>query len=325
MPSEFELKKQICEFGRRMHQAGFVAANDGNLSCRAGKGRYLCTPANVSKGFMTPEMICTLDDAGRQVAGAYKPTSEIKLHLQIYRERPEVDAVCHAHPPHATAFATSGVPLPSYVMPEVEMLLGQVPLAPYHTPGSQQVAESIVPFLRQKVNTILLSNHGAVAFDRDLEQAYFHLETLETYCRILLLAKQIGAIRQLPQSKALELLEIKKSLGLADPRIDGDMQPAVLAGSDDFLRGFSTRAIPQHSSGPDGHGRGSGIANMPSQAGQPQPALPGPVVATVAGRVIPTPGGLGSSSATARRRAMDDQIERLVQAITDEVVGSTAR
>jgi len=324
MVNEFEVKRQMCEIGRRMYERGFVAANDGNISCRLGKGRYLCTPTLVSKGFLKPSDIAVVDDAGKQLEGPMARTSEIMLHLEIYHALNEINAVCHAHPPHATAFAVAGIEVPCCIMPEVEIFIGQVPIAEYDTPGSKRFAETILPHLKNKANTIILANHGAVACDKTLEQAYFHLETLDMYCRILLLSKEIGQVRQLPEPKMRELLDLKKHLGIADPRIDGS-QAAVLAGSDEFLRGFSMRAIPQHTPDSDGHGRGNGIAGAPSQAGEPQP-LPSarqPLPAIVAGRKLPGAEALGASSDTARKRAIEDDTERLVQLITDRIVAMT--
>jgi len=335
MVSEFEIKKQICDIGRRMYERGFVAANDGNISFRLGKDRFLCTPTNVSKGYLRPEMIAVVDGKGKQISGTIPRTSEILLHLEIYRELPEVNAVCHAHPPHATAFAIAGIRPPSCILPEVEVLLGHVPIAEYDTPGSQAFARTILPHLRNQANTILLANHGAVACDKDLEQAYFHLETLDTYCRILLLSKQVGHVRQLPEDKMQELMEIKKKAGLTDPRLAGG-EFCALPGGDEFLRGFSTCAIPQHAAGADGHGRGGGIAGLPSQAGEPQPmprrSSPGPapsagswqmaIPAIVAGRYLP--GAPGASSETARRRAVEDETEKLVQLVTDLIIEQSA-
>ncbi len=321
MASEFELKKLICDIGRRMYDKGFVAANDGNISCRVGKGRFLCTPTLMSKGFLRPADIAVVDDKGRQLEGPLARTSEILLHLEIYHELSEINAVCHAHPPYATAFAVAGIDVPSNILPEVEIFIGQVPIAEYETPGGEGVAKTLLPHLRRKANTILLANHGAVACDKTLEQAFFHLDTLDMYCRILLLSKEVGNIRQLPPEKVRELLAIKKSLGIADPRMDGQ-EVAALAGSDEFLRGFSTRAIPQHTADANGHGRGQGIAGQPSQAGQAQPLPAGRQLfpAMVDGRVLPGPDGMGASSETARRRSLEDQTERLVQIITDRIV-----
>jgi len=322
MPNEWQVKRQICEIGRRMYEKGFVAANDGNISYRLGGGRYLCTPTGVSKGFLKPQDIAVVNDKGEQVGGAQPRTSEILLHLEIYHELPRINAVCHAHPPHATAFAVAGEKLPSCILPEVEIFIGQVPLAEYDTPGSESFARTVLPHLRQGANTILLANHGAVACDKDLEHAYFHLETLDMYCRILLLSKQVGNIRQLPAEKVRELLEIKKGLGIDDPRLDGEAQLCTLAGSDEFLRGFSTRAIAQHTPDANGHGRGDGIANLPSQAGQPQPPPPPPQAAPAS--AAPAAGGgaeaLGASSSTVRQRAAEDEIERMTQLITDRII-----
>lgn len=320
MASEWEVKREICEMGRRMYEHGYVAANDGNISFRMGDGRYLCTPTGVSKGFLTPDMICVVNDAGEQIGGTWPRTSEILLHLEIFHEMPEINAVAHAHPPHATAFAVAGVEVPTCILPEVEILIGQIPLADYDTPGGKDFAETILPHLRRKANTILLANHGAVACDKSLEQAYFHLETLDMYCQILLLSKQVGKVRQIPEPKVRELLDIKNRLGIADKRLEGDGQCEIctLPGNDEFLKGFSTRPIPQHTAAADGHGRGEGIEGLPSQNGQPQPMPNGrpKVPAVVAGRE------LGSSSETARRRAEEDEIERLVQLITDRIVQS---
>ncbi len=321
MVNEWKLREQICEIGRRLYEKNFVAANDGNISARLGKGRFLCTPTMVSKGFMKPADIALVDETGRQLSGGKPRTSEILLHLEIFREMPEVNAVVHAHPPHATAFAVAGMRLPDRILPEVEILIGQVPIAEYETPGGKDFARTILPHLRNKANTILLANHGAVACDKSLEQAYFHMETLDQYCRILLLAKEIGKVQQLPAGKLQELMQIKQKLGLDDPRIGCEGQACTLGGSDDFLRGFSERAIPQHTADADGHGRGQGIAGAPSQAGQPQPAPPAGASAEAAGpasRV--SPAGLGSSSKTVQKRALDDEVETLTQLITDRIV-----
>jgi len=318
MASEWQIKRDICDIGRRMYEKGFVAANDGNISYRLGSGRYLCTPTGVSKGFLKPNDIAMVDETGKQLSGPLPRTSEILLHLEIFRELPEIDAVVHAHPPHGTAFAVAGMELPSNILPEVEISIGQVPLAQYETPGSADLARTIRPHLRNKANTILLANHGAVACGRTLEEAHFHLETLDMYCNILLLSKQVGNIRQLSGEKVRELLQIKKDLGIEDPRSKCETEKCLLAGSDEFLRGFSTRAIPQHTPDANGHGRGNGIAGAPSQAGQPQPgAQPIPQRPTTS-----APSGLGSSSTTARDRAAEDEIERLVQVITDRIIGS---
>lgn len=206
------------------------------------------------------------------------------------------------------------------------MFIGQVPIARYETPGTWEFAETILPFLRNKSNTIMLANHGAVACDKTLEQAYFHLETVDMYCRILLLSKEVGNIQQIPEDKVRELLAFKQRLGIDDPRLEAldseeQCRLCTLSGSDEFLRGFSQRAIPQHECDASGHGRGTGIAGAPSQAGQPQPLQPAGrrFPAVVAGRA------LGGSSTTAQQRALNDEIERMVQLITDQIVHGAAK
>src|ERR1700736_1588193 len=144
MMNEFKLKEFMCEIGRRVYQKGFAAANDGNLSVRLNEREVLCTPTMVSKGFMKPDDICKVDMEGKQLAGTRKRSSEILLHLSVYKHRPDVKAVVHCPPPPATAFAVAGVPIPQCVLPEVEVFLGDVPTAIYETPGTQKFADTIV-------------------------------------------------------------------------------------------------------------------------------------------------------------------------------------
>ena len=207
MPEEERLKDEICRLGRRIYEKGFVAASDGNLSVRVEPGRFLCTPSGVCKGAMKPADIATVDEAGKQLAGEKPRTSEILLHLEIYRHLPQVNAVAHAHPPHATAYAVAGTAPPVGVLSEVELFLGPVPMVQYHTPGSPELAQAVVPHLKNKANTLLLANHGAVACGGDLQQACFHLETLETYCQVLLLAGRIGGPRTLSAVQIDQLLQ----------------------------------------------------------------------------------------------------------------------
>jgi L-fuculose-phosphate aldolase len=201
--SDADLRESICEIGRRLYGRCFVAANDGNISVRLGD-EVMCTPSMVSKGFLRPADLCVVDLDGRQLSGPRKRTSEILLHLAVYRTRPDVTAVVHAHPPHAVAFAATGEPVPGRVLPEVELFLGDVPTVPYETPGTAKFAASVIPYLTG-TNTLLLANHGTVCFDADLELAWFHTETIDAYCRILLLARQLGPVRQFSAEQAAEL------------------------------------------------------------------------------------------------------------------------
>ncbi len=322
MMDEYAAKKKICDIGKRIWTREFVAGNGGNISVRLGPNRFACTPTLTSKGFLTPDIIAIVDGKGNQIGGSKPRTSEVLLHLEIYHELPEINAVCHAHPCYATAFAISGVPVPSCVLPEVEIMIGQIPLAKYDTPGSKDFAETILPHLRNKANTILLANHGVVCCGKELERTYYQLEELEAYCRTLLIAKQIGSIQQFSMDEVGELMALKKQMGIPDPRLEclteSDADDCKLCGSDEFLRGFSTRPIAGHTPAPDGHGRGDGIAGLPSQTGQPQPATApaaAPQPAPPAGA-----GKLGDSSKTARDRAADDEQDRLVQLVTDRII-----
>src|SRR4051812_31313697 len=215
---EFKLKEQMCDIGRRIWHKGFCAGNEGNHSYRIGADRVLCTPTGISKGNLKPDDICTVDMEGKQVSGKRKRTSEILMHLAIYKARADVKAVVHSHPPHATAFAIAGVELPTCIHPEAEVFLGAVKTAKYVTPGDTRLGESLLPYVMDS-NTILLQNHGTVTFDVDLEGAYYKLEIVDAYSRILLLAKQIGSIRPLDASEMKELLDLKVRFGLDEPRL----------------------------------------------------------------------------------------------------------
>src|SRR5271169_6027144 len=215
--NEHKIKQEICEIGRRLYAKGFAAANDGNITYRLNAKEILCTPTMVSKGFMKPEDICKVDYEGKQLAGTRKRSSEILLHLAVYKNRPDVKAVVHCHPPHATAFAVAGVPIPNCVLPEVEVFLGEIPTALYETPGTQKFAETIVPLLKA-ANTIILANHGTITFGPDLEKAYWHSEIVDAYCNILILSKQLGRVNYFNEKQTQELLDLKKRLGYDDQR-----------------------------------------------------------------------------------------------------------
>jgi L-fuculose-phosphate aldolase len=216
-----EGREQLCEIGRRMYARGFASASDGNLSCRLDDSRVLCTPSLICKGFMRPDDLCVVDLDGNPLEGRRRRTSEILLHLEIYRRTPQARAVVHAHPPHATAFAITGQDLPSGILAEVELFLGVVPRAPYETPGGPRCAQSIAPFV-EHANTVLLASHGSVSWADALERAFWQTEILDAYCRTLLLAQQLGPIERLPEDKLRELLALRPNFGVApDPRLGG--------------------------------------------------------------------------------------------------------
>jgi L-fuculose-phosphate aldolase len=254
MLTEHKIKEQICEIGRRVYAKGFAAANDGNISYRWSDKEVLCSPTMVSKGFMKPEDICKVDLEGNQLAGTRKRSSEILLHLSVYKHRPDVRAVVHCHPPHATAFAVAGVPIPQCVLPEVEVFLGDVPTAVYDTPGTQKFADTIVPHLKAS-NTIILASHGTVTFGPDLEKAFWNSEIIDAYCRILILAKQLGNVNYFTPQQTKELLELKKRLGYDDLR-NQEGENCDLCANATFGRGYvepSAAAAP----GKNGHAAGA--------------------------------------------------------------------
>ena len=206
------LKEDIVEVGRRIYNLGFVAANDGNISVRIGDNEILATPTGVSKGFMTPEMIIKVDMAGNQLEGEMKPSSELKLHLEVYRQRPDVRAVLHAHPPVATAFAVAGIPLDRPVLPEIVITLGTIPIAQYATPSTEELPASVRPYL-EKHDAILLENHGALTVGNDLFNALFKMEQIEHFAKISLFARVLGGERELSPGAVEKLLMVRENLG----------------------------------------------------------------------------------------------------------------
>ena len=207
---ESELRKSIIDIGKRMWAKGFVAANDGNISVRIGENMLLTTPTGVSKGFMTEEMILTVTLDGEVISGEtpYRPSSEIRMHLQVYRDRKDVNAVVHAHPPHATSFAVAGIPLDQGILPEAVLTLGNVPLAAYATPSTEEVPEAIRAHI-QVSDAILLSNHGALTLGPDLLSAWFRMETLEHTAHVTHLAMGLGTLNRIPEGKIEQLMRLK--------------------------------------------------------------------------------------------------------------------
>ena len=211
-----QLKTEICEIGRRMWQRGLIAGSDGNFSVRLNEGQILCTPTMCSKGFMEPANICLVNMQGEQEAGEKRRSSEVLLHLEILKARPDVMSVVHCHPPHATAFAITGREVPMGAMAEADVFLGEVPIVPYETPGTAAFALNILPFVNDS-NACLLANHGAVTYGPSLEQAYNLMEVLDAYCRILLLSEQLGPVRSLLPEHRGVLAEIRQRSGFVPP------------------------------------------------------------------------------------------------------------
>lgn len=213
--SDFEAKKAILEVGKRMYTKGFVAANDGNISCKVGPDTIWTTCTGVSKGFMTQDMLVKMTTDGKILMGSKKPSSEVKMHLRVYEENPDVMAVTHAHPPVATSFAIAGINLDVAVLPEAVVQLGTVPIAKYATPGTQEVPDSIAPFCKE-YNGVLLANHGALSWGGDVFEAFYRLESMEYYATILMYTGNIiGKQNELSCTQVGELIDIRNKLGIA--------------------------------------------------------------------------------------------------------------
>ena len=219
-PEAETIKAEICAVGRKLWMRQFVDGNGGNISYRIGPNEVICTPTLVSKFDLTPDDLCLVDLEGNQIAGTKPRTSEIFLHLEIYKAVPEAKAAVHCHPPHATAYAITGRVPPNLVIPEFEVFIGKVAISPYETPGTEAFAQTVLPFVKQH-NTVLLSNHGIVCWADTVTHAEWYAEVLETYCWTLMLASQLGSpISYISEQKGSDLLAIKKRLGLPDVRFD---------------------------------------------------------------------------------------------------------
>ena len=212
--SDFEAKKAILDIGRRMYDKGFVASNDGNISCKVGPNTIWTTPTGVSKGFMTQDMLVKMDLNGKVLMGRWKPSSEVKMHLRVYKENPDVQAVTHAHPLVATSFAIAGISLDAAVLTEAVLGLGSIPVAKYATPGTDEVPDSIAPFVNTH-NGVLLANHGALTWGKDIYQAFYRLESIEYYATILMYTGNIiGRQNLLSCDQVNKLLDIRHKLGI---------------------------------------------------------------------------------------------------------------
>ena len=215
MVSEYEIKKQICEIGRRIYDKGMVASNDGNISVKLNDNEFLCTPTGVSKGFMTPEYICKVDAEGNviQANPGFKPSSEIKMHMRVYKHRPDVQSVVHAHPMYATAFAIAGIPLTQPIMPEAVISLGCVPIAEYGTPSTNEIPDAVEKYLPY-FDAVLLENHGALAYSDSLLNAYHKMESLEFYAQLLTISKQLGGPKELSKEQVETLYGLRRQFGM---------------------------------------------------------------------------------------------------------------
>lgn len=214
-PTDYEAKQMILDVGRRMYQKNFVAANDGNITCKVDDDIIWATPTGVSKGFMTEDILVKMYLDGRVIhQGDLGPSSEIKMHLRIYEENPAIRGITHAHPPICTSFAIAGISLDKAIYPEALVNLGTVPCVHYETPGSPALPDSVAPYCKD-YNALLLANHGAVSWGTSLIEAFYRLESMEHYALVLMYTGNvIGKANVLSCDQVQELLDIRTRMGI---------------------------------------------------------------------------------------------------------------
>ena len=209
-------RREIVRVGQLLYERSYVVSSDGNVSVRLDDGRILATPTQTNKGRMTEDSLALTDIEGKPL-NERKASSELAMHLLIYRERPEIKAVCHAHPPHGSAFAVAGLAIDQPILSEVILTLGCVPLAEYGTPSTDELTEAMLPLVKNH-NALLMANHGAVAYGADIWQAFDRLETLEHTARIAILSRALGGSRSLPPDAIEKLINVREAAGYLDER-----------------------------------------------------------------------------------------------------------
>jgi L-fuculose-phosphate aldolase len=214
--AEEQLRADIVEAGRRLYARAYVASNDGNISARLDDRRLITTPKSVSKGFMTPDMMVIVDYDGRKIAGEREASTELPMHLEVYRNRPDVNAVVHAHPPLATGFAVAGIPLTRAVLAEVITTLGSIPIAAYGTPSTAELPEAVRKYIKAH-DGMLLANHGAVTCGPDVMGAYYKMETIEHFAKISLVARQLGGENLISREEVERLQGLRGFYGIPAP------------------------------------------------------------------------------------------------------------
>jgi L-fuculose-phosphate aldolase len=231
MSVESALRADIVEVGRRMYAREYTDSNAGNISVRLGADRLLMTPKSVCKGFMTPDMMCITDLDGKKLEGDRDPSTEMLMHLEVYRQRPDVRAVVHAHPPTATGFAVAGIALDRAVLAEVLTTLGSIPIAEYATPSTSELPEAVRKYIKAH-DGMLLANHGALTVGPDVMAAYYKMETIEHFAKISLVARTLGRENLITRQEVERLQGLRTTYGIKSPApicVDGSGAPDAAA------------------------------------------------------------------------------------------------
>jgi L-fuculose-phosphate aldolase len=231
---EEKIRRDMCEIGRRLYARHLISAVDGNISVLREDGLIMATPTGTCKGFLEPDDIVITDINGKKVSGRKEPSSELLMHLSCYKNRPDIRAVVHAHPPTCTGFAVAGYSLDKALLAEVIVTFGCIPVAPYGTPSTDELAGSVEEYIK-KHDALLLANHGALTVGHELFATYFKMETLEHFAQINLVAKLLGRENVLPAEEISKLASLRARYGLVGP--------------DPFSEGCP---IPRERAGPDG-------------------------------------------------------------------------
>ena len=245
MQSPYEIKKEICEVGHKLYAKNFVAANDGNISVKVGPNEFYCTPTGVSKGSLTPDMIIKVDAEGRKLEGKLNPSSEIKMHMRVYRDRPDVNAVVHAHPPVATAFTVADIDLDQYILPEAVLTIGEVPTCDYGTPSTMEIPDSLEPYI-QNHDAFLLRNHGALTVGCNLNKAMFTMEEVEFNAIICKHAMELGAVHEIPGPQLVKLMELRKKMNIPGrhPGIEiEEEKPASACNQEELVEAITKKVL----------------------------------------------------------------------------------
>src|SRR5882757_8809068 len=244
-------RREIVAVGRLLYERSYVVSSDGNVSVRLDDGRIVATPTMICKGRMTEDALAVTDASGKPLTQR-KPSSELAMHLLIYQERPDVKAVCHAHPPHGTAFAVAGLPIDQPILSEVILTLGCVPLAEYGTPSTDELSDAMRPLVKHH-NALLMANHGAVAYGSDVWQAFDRLETLEHTAKIAILSRVLGGSKNLSPDAIEKLINVREAAGYLDERARcqacGYLHETQVSCGTGTSTSPRTVAAPKHSNG----------------------------------------------------------------------------